>query len=359
MRLKQLLLGAGAVLLAAGAAAYVFRAELAVAAASRVAERHLSTTGLEGLPDGLHVGLCGAGSPFPDERRGGPCTLVLAGERLLVFDAGSGATRRIGQMGFQAGRIQAIFLTHFHSDHFDGLGELMLQRWVQGVHQAPVPVFGPRGVEKLVDGLMTAYEQDRGYRVAHHGMATIPPGGFGGEPQTFEAPKQGRITVLRDGELEVSAFNVQHSPVHPAVGYRIDYKGRSVVISGDTTRSDAVAQAAQGVDLLLHDALSLTLVDTLGQAAQRAGRANLHKVFADITDYHATPEQAADTARQAGVRTLVLHHIVPALPPLPGLEKAFLGGAPGRFDGPLHVGLDGDLFSLPAGSTTVTHSRRF
>lgn len=359
MRLKKLLPGAAAVLLAAGAAAYVFRAELAVAAASRVAERHLATTGLEGLPDGLHVGLCGAGSPFPDERRGGPCTLVLAGERMLVFDAGSGATRRIGQMGFQAGRIDAIFLTHFHSDHFDGLGELMLQRWVQGARRQPVPVFGPPGVERLVGGLMTAYEQDKGYRVAHHGEAAVPSSGFGGQPRAFDTPPRGLVTVYRDGDLEVSAFGVQHAPAHPAVGYRIRYKDRSVVISGDTTRSDAVAQAAQDADLLLHDALSLPLVNTLGQAAQRAGRANLHKVFADITDYHATPEQAADTAREARVRMLVLHHIVPALPPLPGLEKAFLGEAPGRFGGPLRVGLDGDLFSLPAGGTSIDHTRRF
>lgn len=359
MRLKHFLLSAAALLTMALTSLYVWRAELAVALASRVAAKHLAETGLETLPDGLHVGLCGAGSPFPDERRAGPCTLVIAGEQMLVFDAGNGASRNLGKMGFQVGRLQAVFLTHFHSDHMDGLGELLLQRWVQGGHEDPLPVYGPPGVEQVLEGLMQAYRQDRGYRVAHHGGTTVPPSGFGGTAQPFMLPGSTATQVYRQGGLEVWAFGVQHSPVHPAVGYRIHYKGRTVVISGDTVRSEVLTREAAGTDLLLHDALSPSLIRVLQQSASQAKRDKLAKIFSDIPDYHATPEDAAQTAQQAHVGMLILHHIAPTLPPLPGMEKAFLGQAASIFKGPIRVGIDGDFVSLPAGSKAIQTSQRF
>ena len=149
-----------------GAAAYAFRAPLSMAVAQRVAASRLAADTLNDLPDGLHVGLCGAGSPMPDDRRMGACTVVVAGQRLFVFDTGNGSARNVGKLGFVHGRIEAIFLTHFHSDHIDGLGELLMQRWVSTGNAAPVPLYGPPGVEKVVAGFMQAYEQDRHYRVA-------------------------------------------------------------------------------------------------------------------------------------------------------------------------------------------------
>ena len=112
------------------------------------------------------------------------------------------------------------------------------------------------------------------------------------------------------------------------------------------------------MDLLVHEALSAQLVNMLREAATASQRANLFKVFGDIIDYHATPEQAAETARDARVRFLLLNHIAPPLP-MPGLEKAFLGEATSIYTGPLRVGVDGDFISMPAGSTEVTASRRF
>lgn len=341
-----------AILLALTAAAWQWRAPLAMALLPLVAEHRIGIDTAKELPDGLHVGLCGTGSPFPDEHRSGPCTLVLAGKRLFVFDAGNGAARNIGRMGFNHGGIDAVFLTHFHSDHIDGLGELLLQRWVAGANRTPVPVHGPAGVAQVVDGLMAAYRQDQGYRVAHHGDATVPASGFGAQARPFSTTNGEPVVLLRDDDLEISAFAVDHAPVHPAVGYRIRYKGRSVVLSGDTSRSDVVQRAAAGADLLLHDALSVPMLAVLREAARKQGRTNLARIFDDITDYHSTPEQAATTARDAQVRYLVLHHIVPPLP-FTLLEKAFLADAPAIFGGPLRVGRDGDLLSLPAGSTDI------
>lgn len=359
MTLRRTLLSALALIAGLTIAAYALRVPLSLAVARRVADSRFAADAMTALPDGLHVGLCGAGSPFPDDRRAGPCTLVLAGQRLFIFDAGSGATRNIGKLGFNTGRIEAIFLTHFHSDHIDGLGELLLQRWVAGANQLPVDLHGPAGVERVLGGLMQAYAVDSGYRVAHHGNATLPASGFGGAAKPFTPGADGRVVLLKDADLEVVAFNVDHAPVHPAVGYRIQYKGRSVVLSGDTRQSAAVQREAAGVDLLVHEALSPKLVAALSSAAEKAGRTHLKKIFGDIVDYHATPEQAAETARDAKVGYLLFNHIVPVVPPLPGLETAFMGDAGKIYGGPVRLGIDGDFISMLPGTQDVQHSRRF
>lgn len=358
MKLKKMVLGLGLLAALGLALAYAYRAPLSLAIASRVAAAHLAADPLRELPDGLHVGLCGAGSPFSDDKRGGPCTLVIAGQRAFVFDAGNAAVRNLGRFGLAHGRIEAIFLTHFHSDHLDGLGELLLQRWVSTGNAKPAPVYGPEGVQAVVDGLREAYRADSGYRIAHHGEATLPPGGFGGEARAFTAPAGGPLVLLKEGELEIAAFAVDHAPVQPAVGYHIRYKGRSVVISGDTKKSSAVLREAKGVDLLVHEALAAPMVGLIGEAAAKAGRHNVKKLMADIVDYHTSPEEAAEVARDAQVRFLLLNHIAPPLP-LPGMEAAFLGRAGEIYTGPLRVGIDGDLLSLPAGSQDIRHQRRF
>ncbi len=357
MKIRRPLLIVLIVLLLAATAAWLARTQISLAIAAKVVRAHLGEDPATQLPDGLHVGLCGAGSPFPDDLRSGPCTAVLAGKRLFVFDAGNGASRNIGKLGFMSGQVEAIFLTHFHSDHIDGLGELLLQRWVQGGHKTPPVVVGPEGVEQVVAGFVQAYTLDRGYRVAHHGEATVPAAGFGATARAF---KGDQLTVLvKEDDLEISAFPVQHDPAHPAVGYKIRYKDRSVVLSGDTRKSPAVLAAARGTDVLVHEALSATMVDVIREGARATGRDRMVKLFEDIKDYHATPVEAAETARDAGVRYLLLNHIVPTIPPLPGLEGYFLGDAPQVFTGPVRLGRDGDFLSLPAGSQEVKASRRF
>ena len=357
MNIRRPLLIALIVLLLAAAGAWFARTQISLAIAAQVVQTHLGEDLATQLPDGLHVGLCGAGSPFPDDLRSGPCTAVLAGKRLFIFDAGNGAARNIGKLGFMAGQVEAVFLTHFHSDHIDGLGELLLQRWVQGGHKTPPVVVGPEGVEQVVAGFVQAYALDRGYRVEHHGDATVPAAGFGATARAFKGQE---VTVLlKDGDLEISAFPVQHDPAHPAVGYKIRYKDRTVVLSGDTRKSPAVVAAARGADVLVHEALSAPMVDVIREGARATGRARMVKLFDDIKDYHASPAEAAETAREADVRYLLLNHIVPTVPPLPGLEGYFLGEAPKIFSGPLRLGRDGDFLTLPAGSQEVKASRRF
>lgn len=333
--------------------AFLARGPLTLRLMERGVRANMLSSLLDELPEGLHVALCGAGSPLPDPKRSGPCTAVVAGKRLFVVDAGAGASRMLSTLRLPQGAIEAVLLTHFHSDHIDGLGEVLLQRWVGGAHQAPTPVFGPDGVEQVVEGLNLAYAADRVYRVEHHGEAIVPGSGHGGAAQPFAAPAPGEAhTVLEDGELAIRAFLVSHDPVRPAVGYRFDYRGRSVVISGDTVRSENLERFAQGVDLLVHEALAPQLVGVLTRAARAAGRDNLAKITIDILDYHASPVDAALSATRVGAKHLLFHHIVPPLI-LPTMEALFVEGVAEVYTGPFTVGRDGTLVKMPAGESDV------
>ena len=177
------------VAIAAGVVAYAERGEIAVALMQRKIARTFAADPIADLPDGLHVGLCGAGSPFPDATRAGPCVAVVAGRRLFVIDAGDGRARNRPLIGLSPRRLDAVFLTHFHSGHIDGLGALMLQALLGGAaRQSPVPIYGPTGVEAVVAGFNAAYALDEGYRVAHHGPIVMPPNGFGGVAKAFAGP---------------------------------------------------------------------------------------------------------------------------------------------------------------------------
>ena len=314
----------------------------------RAGAANMASNLLTDLPDGLHVVLCGAGSPLPDPKRSGPCTAVIAGDRLFVFDAGSGASRRMNALRIPQGEIDAIFLTHFHSDHIDGLGELLMQRWVNGTHSSPTPIHGATGVESVVAGLNEAYTQDSAYRIAHHGEATVPPGGQGAAAVPFPTPPEGHgEVIIDDGGVKVTAFAVDHAPVEPAVGYRVDYAGRSLVISGDTVKSANLEAFAKGTDLLIHEALSPKLVNTLTEVARTAGRENLVKITQDILDYHASPVDAAESAQAAGVDHLLYYHVVPPLI-VPTMDGIFLEGTDDAFEGDITLGQDGTMILMEA-----------
>ena len=296
------------------------------------------------LPDGLHAYVCGSGSPMPDADRAGPCIAVLAGKRGFVFDAGSGSVRKLGRMGFPMDRLDAAFLTHLHSDHFDGLGELMLQAWIAGGRDKPLPIYGPDGTERVVGGMVEAYTIDRGYRIAHHGEAVARPAGFGGEARIVALNPAGPV-VYRDGEVTIRALPVDHAPIDRALAYRIDYRGRSMVISGDTVKSAPLARFARGADVLFHEALNPRMIGRIGEQLAARGNTDAAKIMADIPGYHASPEEAAEVAREAGVRQLVLYHLVPA-PPMRVLERVFLGETKSLFP-ETELAEDGMLVSLP------------
>ncbi len=346
--MKRIALGLLATLAFATAAGWFFGQRWIGERAFNVGvEQRVGVNRTTSLPDGLHVFVCGSGSPMPDANRAGPCLAVLAGREGYVFDVGSGSDRKLGAMGFPMDRLEATFLTHLHSDHFDGLGALMLQAWMAGGRNTPLPVYGPEGTDRVVDGLMTAYGIDRGYRIAHHGPEVARPGGFGGIATNID-----ETFTFEGNGLTIRALRVDHAPIDNAFAFRLEYKGRSVVISGDLKYSKEFARFAQGADLILHEALNPAMVGKLGETLAARGNADGAKIMADIPDYHTTPEEAARVAQLAGAKALVLYHLVPA-PPARLTEPAFLGDAKQNFDGQLELADDGMLISLPAQSQQV------
>lgn len=317
----------------------------------RTVDRNVGRDAAASLPDGIHTYLCGSGSPLPDADRAGPCIGVIAGKHTFVIDAGSGSIRKLGRMGFPMDRLQAGFLTHLHSDHLDGLGELMLQAWIAGGRNTPLPVYGPPGTDQVVAGFVEAYSIDRQYRIDHHGPQVARPGGFGGEARILDPASQG-VAWSADG-ITIRVIAVDHSPVDNAYAYRIEYGGRSLVISGDTVKSQALTRFAKGADLMFHEALNDRMIGHLGKTLAARGQRDAAKIMSDIPDYHTSPEEAAEVANAAGVKALVLYHLVPG-PPVAPVGEAFLGDARDRFDGKLLIGEDGMIVSLPAKGKAVT-----
>lgn len=348
---RKILAATLVIALLAVTAGWLGQAQIGTYLFDRTVERNVGQDPTAALPDGIHAYLCGSGSPLPDAQRAGPCVAVLAGKEAFVFDAGSGSIRKLQRMGFPMDRLQAAFLTHLHSDHIDGFGELMLQAWMAGGRDRPLPIFGPQGTDQVVEGFMQAYAIDRGYRIAHHGPEVARPGGFGGDVRIIDPFTTGS-TVYRSNGVTIRALPVDHQPVDHAFAYRIEYGGRSLVISGDTKQSAELAIFAKGADVLFHEALNPQMVGKIGNALADHGNSDGAKIMSDIPDYHTTPEQAAEVANQAGARALVLYHLVPA-PPIRPVERAFLGNAPDLFEGDVRVGNDGLLVSLPAKGKTI------
>ena len=299
--MRRLAIATAALLLALAGGIYAARGEIALAMMRRTAARTIFHDTIAALPDGLHVGLCGTGSPYPDPTRAGPCTAIVAGSRLFVVDAGRGSADVLARMGFQGRRIEAVLLTHFHSDHIDGLGQLAEQRWVAWTAKTPLVVMGPSGLERVVRGVDEAHAWNGRYRTAHHGALVANPTGFGMAARPFAiGTGEQAVVVLEEDGLRITAFAVNHEPVEPAVGYRFDYRGRSAVVSGDTARSRNLVRVARGADVLVHEVISPRVAGALEETARAAGREDVTHVFRDPLSFHTTPWDAADEARGAG-----------------------------------------------------------
>lgn len=294
--------------------------------------------------DGMRVVVCGSASPLGNlPERAQACIAVLTEEHFFLFDVGARSPLRLAQAQMPMGRLDGVFLTHFHSDHISGVPDVNLVSWVQGRGES-LPIFGGPGVEEVVSGFNTAYVHDQRYRVAHHGPELLTPTAA---PMTATSFTPGEV-VFQDDLVTVTSFPVEHPPIDPAVGYRVDYKGRSIVISGDTNATESLFRAAQGTDLVLHDALSRDMLDTMIEITTELEVPVLPRIMTDVIDYHADSLTLEESAKQAGVRQLVLYHLVPAAPEGIG-ERIFRRG----LSDDTILARDLHTFDLPPNSTEI------
>jgi ribonuclease Z len=266
------------------------------------------------------VTLLGTGAPPPVMNRFGPSTLVEAGGQKFLFDAGRGALQRLAQLKVRWQQVDGVFLTHLHSDHVVGFPDLWLTGWLVGRgRDRPVQVWGPRGTRKMMSHLEQAYEFD--IRIRLYDDRAAPDGVV----LLAEDIREG--VVFEKGGVRITAFEVDHKPVKPAFGYRIDYGGRSVVLSGDTRVSENLIRHAQGVDLLIHEVVSPETFQRAGVHPERART---------VIEHHVTPEQAGEVFTRIQPKLAVYSHIVQPI----ATEQDLIPPTRKTYAGPVEVGED-------------------
>ncbi len=259
----------------------------------------------------ITIVLLGTGSPLPDPHRAGPSTLVQGAGVNLLVDAGRGVVMRLSAAGVLPVMLNAVLLTHLHSDHICDLNDVITTHWVMTSSPTPLAIYGPPGTRQVVDKLLEMLEPDVGYRLAHHNDLTYEP-----------APVVNEVIpgdVFAVGGFQVRVGETDHRPVAPTVAYRVEIDATSVVLAGDGVPCATLDELLVGATAYVQTAIREDLVKLVPSAR-----------FNDILDYHSSVAQAADSAQRAQVATLILTHYVPA-PALGqydewrGLATAFTG----------------------------------
>ena len=267
----------------------------------------------------IDVTLLGTGSPMPDPNRAGPATLISArGEHYLV-DAGRGVLMRLAAAGLAAGNLDAVLLTHLHSDHFTDLNDVITTRWVMTFEPTPLTIVGPAGTQAVVDHILASLELDIGYRIAHHADLDYPP------PVTVIEVDDGPVDL--PGTVAISCAPTDHKPVEPSVGFRFEHEGTVVVAAGDTVPCEGLDRLCVDAHALVHTVIRKDMIENV--PVQR---------MKDTLDYHSSPEEAAQTAQRCGLETLILTHYVPPVPPGGGDDWRALAAT--HFDGIIELGDD-------------------
>jgi ribonuclease Z len=286
----------------------------------------------------FRVTLLGTGVPIPSPDRFGPCTLVEAGDKKFLIDAGRGATIRLFQLKVPIGRIDVQLLTHYHSDHTSGVPDLWLTGWLEshyGRRRTPYRVIGPTGARNLIENLERAYALDIKIRVADE---KLPLAGIATDVTEFD--RDG--TVYEQDGVRVIAFEVDHGDViKPCYGYRFEYGGRVAVFSSDTRYNQNVIKYGAGADLLVHEVACA--------APELMKEAYIQRIIA----HHTTPRDAGRVFAQTRPKLAAYTHVVQlassTVPP-PSIED-LMAETRQTYDGPLEMGED--LMSFEIGDTVT------
>ncbi len=296
--------------------------------------------------------VCGSRSPLPHPRRAETCILINAGGSYYVIDVGDGSASNLRSYGVNLGKIKAVLLTHLHSDHISDLADIHMGTWVAQSRTKRLDVYGPSGVEFVTKGFEDAYKLDFKYRNEHHGDEVAPINIVGFDPHPVDLLNP---VVINENGLKVTAFKVPHDPVKPALGYRFDFKGRSIVISGDTSYSENLITYAKDADVLFHEAQANHILEIMKGVANKAGNPLTAKILDDITTYHTTPKDAAKVANLANVDHLVFYHLTPS-PRNSMMERMFFRGV-NKIRKDWSVADDGTMVVLPLDSDEIKISK--
>jgi ribonuclease BN (tRNA processing enzyme) len=267
-----------------------------------------------------------AGGPRPRKTRSAPAQVIVVGDAAYVVDCGDGVARQLVLAAVPLPSVRHVFITHHHSDHNAGYGSLLLLAWAAGLH-TPVDAWGPPPLERMTRLFFEMNAFDIRTRVADEGRVPLEP-----LVRAHELTAGG--DVMRDDRVRVTSAVVPHPPVVPSFAYRFDSADRSIVISGDTTPSDALVRLARGADVLVHEAMYPPAVERLA-----AGVPNAADLRRSILSHHTSAEDAGRAAQAAGVKTLVLSHLVPAEDP-EVTDRTWIDAAAAHFTGRVVVGKD-------------------
>ena len=294
--------------------------------------------------DTLKVVVCGSRSPLPSPGRAESCVLVEAGDDIYIFDLGNGSVNNLTQYQVPWPNVKAVLITHMHSDHMADLPDAHLQSWIQG-RTSPLKVYGPEGINLVTKGFELAYSEDYQYRNEHHGDDMLPMSIAG-----FNAIQiiNNQFIPNDTPGLEILPFVVDHYPVNSAFGFKISYKDRTVVISGDTIHDGSVQKYSQDVDLLVHSAISIDIVERMRGIAPIP---QMDKILFDIQDYHTSIEEAGEIARDANVEHLLIYHSIPT-PRNALMERVFFRPIEGVFEN-YSLSDDGTRVIMPVGNDDI------
>ena len=274
----------------------------------------------------LTITLLGTGNPIPDALRAGPSTLVAGAGTTVLVDCGRGVLQRLVAVGVMPPMLDAVLVTHLHSDHITDLNDVITTHWVLSMQPATLRLYGPPGLAAVVAAILESLRPDIGYRLAHHADLTWEP--------MVEVTEVEAGATFDVGAATVTVGATNHFPVEPAIGFRIEQGDASVVIAGDSVPCDGLDALCAGADAYVQTVIRDDLVKLIPFPR-----------IQDILDYHSSVEQAARTAATAGVGTLVLTHYVPAPPP-GGLDE-WVAQAAAHFDGTIVVGDDLTAVTVP------------
>lgn len=280
---------------------------------------------------GTKLVLLGTGAgPVPGRSRRMTANVILSDDAAYVVDCGLGVTNQFARTGIPFGQVRSIFITHHHPDHNVEYGAFLVIGWVQGL-PISVQAFGPPPLSQMTEDILRAYKTTIGFWAEDFKMKPLE------SIKVQEVSAAG--AMMQDDKVRVSATIVPHPPVTPALAYRFDFKDRSIAFSGDTAPSEAVAQIAKGADVLVHEAMYVPAVESFVKAQiAKGGPIKLDDFMAHMMADHTPVETVGRIAHEAGVKTLVLSHLTPAIDGID--DDTWRAPAAKYFKGEIIVGKD-------------------